>query len=834
MKTDYKKLLPHVIAIVIFLAVALLYCKPALQGLAIEQHDLIQWKGMAQDGENYKARHGDYPEWTNGMFSGMPAYNIAFESNAYLPYIVAKLSGLWLPEPFLYFFLACITFYFLMQVLRINPWISIIGAIGFAYCSYDPVIIVTGHHTKMMTIAIMPALLASLILLFEHRKYWLGAALVGLFTSSVVVFNHLQMVFYMIMVIAFMVIAYAVVYIRSGRVKQLLTAGTIALFAAVLGALACAVNLFTTYDYSKESMRGGKASLAADTKTVSTAKASSGLDVEYAFRWSYGIPETFSLIVPDVNGGASQGLGEDSKFYETLVGKVQSGQIDQGLAQQVAQMGSAYWGNQPFTSGPVYVGVIIFLLFVLGMFNVKSFHKWWMLAVSVLGIVMAWGNNFMGFNEFLFNHLPMYNKFRAPSQSLVIPQLLFPVVGMMGLQQLLFGEEIREEKWKNLKLAGLVTAGCLLLVAVFYFTTDYNSVREKDTLQQVGKGNPTLAAPIREVITAAGEDRKELLKSDLVRSIVLAGLGFVVLWLFTKQKVKPAIPLVVLLLLNAYDLLAVGKRYLNDDNYAEKDVTEASAYLQQSNPQLYNALSQIQQDKDPHFRVFNTTSDPFNDALTSAMVRSVGGYHPAKLSIYNDLIENQLTRQNMNAYNMLDTKYFIVQGEKGAVVQQNPNAYGAAWLVKNVHFVPNANAEMKSLDSLNLRDTAIVDQQFKASVASQPQWDSAASIKLTTYDNDINEYVVNAPTPQFAVLSEIYYSRGWKAFADGKELPIVKTDYVLRGVSLPAGTRKLVLKFEPASYTTGRLVTNLASLLLVVLLAVGIVMEYRKKNSAAV
>ncbi|CAN5633090.1 YfhO family protein [soil metagenome] len=837
MKIDYKKLLPHVIAIVIFLVVALLYCKPALTGLAIEQHDLIQWKGMAQDGYNYRSAHGNFPNWTNGMFSGMPAYNIAFESNAHVPDYVTIIMGLFLPVPFLYFFLACVAFYFLSPVLRINPWIGIIAALGFAYSSYDPIIIVTGHHTKMMTIAVMPALLASLLMVFEHKKYWLGGALIALFTSSVVVFNHLQMVFYMIIVIAFMVAGYAIVWIKSGQVKRLLTAGSISLAAAVLGALACSVNLFTTFDYSKESMRGGKASLIADTTANKTAaKASTGLDVDYAFRWSYGIPETYSLIVPNANGGGSQGLGEESKFYETLVGKVQSGEIEQGLAQQVAQFGTSYWGDQPFTSGPVYLGAIVCLLFILGMVNVESFHKWWILAACVLGIVMAWGSNFMGFNEFLFNHLPMYNKFRAPSQSLVIPQLLFPVVGMLGLQKFLFVTETDGEKWKSLRLAGIIMAVILLMATLFYFTANYSSAREKDTIQQISKSNPTLAKPVKEVIAAAGEDRKEMLKDDLLRTILLTIIGFAVLWLFTKQKIKPAIPLAVLLFLNAFDLLAVGKRYLNDENYAEKDVTEAVAYVQQSNPGLYKALSSIQQDKDPHYRVFNATADPFNDALTSAMVRSVGGYHPAKLSIYNDLIENQLSKQNMNVYNMLDTKYFVVPGQQGKepIAQQNPGAMGAAWFVKHVQFVPDARAEMKSLDSTNLKDTAVVDQQFKSVLTTMPQFDSAASIKLTVYDNDIIEYAVNASTPQFAVLSEIYYSRGWKAYADGKEVPILKTDYALRGVPVPANTKKLVLKFEPASYKAGRMVTNIASIAMLIMLGIGLFMEYRKKKVATV
>jgi hypothetical protein len=836
MKTNFKNSLPHIIAVVIFLVVALLYCKPALNGLALQQHDFVQWKGMAQDAYNFREKHGVFPEWTNGLFSGMPSYNIAFQSNTFIATYFTQILGLWLPTPFVYFFLACIAFYFLSQVLRVNVWIGVLGAIGFAYCSYDPVIIATGHHTKMMTIAIMPALLGALILLFERRKYLLGGALVGLFTSSVVVSNHLQMVFYMILVIGFMVIAYAIVFIRQGEIKHLLKAGSIALIAAVLGALTCAVNLFTTYDYSKESMRGGKASLVADTTSNKSAAASSGLDVDYAFRWSYGIPETFTLIAANANGGASEGLGEESKFYETLVGKVQGGQIDQGLAQQVAQLGTKYWGDQPFTSGPVYLGAIISFLFILGMVNVQGYQKWWMLAASILGILLAWGSNFMAFNEFLFNHLPMYNKFRAPSQSLVIPQLLFPVVGILGLQELLFGDATKEKKWKQLKLAGIITGAILLLTTAYYFTADYSSAREKQVIQQISKSNPQLATPVKEVINAAGEDRRDLFKSDLLRSIVLVALGFAILWLSQKQNFKPIVPILFLLLLNAYDLLTVGKRYLNDDNYAEKDVTEPAAYLQQTNPSLYNELLKLQQDKDPHFRVFNATGDAFNDALTSSMVRSVGGYHPAKLSIYNDLIENQLSKQNMQVFDMLDTKYFIVPDAQGkAVAQQNPNAFGAAWLVKQVHYVPNANAEMKSLDSIRVKDTAIVDEQFKADIPGQPQWDTTAFIKLTKYDNEVIDYAVNAPKPQFAVLSEIYYSRGWKAYADGKEIPIVKTDYALRGVAIPAGTKKLEVKFEPESYRIGSLITNIASIVLVVMLIAGIVLQIRttKKVPAA-
>jgi hypothetical protein len=833
MKIDFKKILPHIIAIGIFLIVALLYCKPALEGLGIEQHDTIQFKGMAQDGENYKAKHGTYPLWTEGMFSGMPSYNIAFQSNAYIPYIAVKLLGLWLPEPFLYFFLACVTFYFLSQVLRVNTWIGVLGAIGFAYCSYDPIIIAVGHHTKMMTMAVMPALLASIILLYE-KKYWIGGALTAMFTSSLVVFNHLQVVYYMLIVILFMTIAYAITWIKNKDYKHLITAGGIAIIAAAVGVLACSVNLFTTSDYAKESMRGGRADLGSDTSATAKKKPSSGLDIDYAFAWSYGIPETFTLIVPNVNGGASKPFSEDSKFYETLIGKVQSRQLDQGVAQQVAQFGTQYWGAQRLgTSGPVYLGAIVCLLFILGAVNVKSIHKYWILATCALFIMMAWGSQFMAFNKFLFENLPMYKNFRVPTLSLIIPQFLFPVLGMLGLHQLLFGKKSESENWKDLKLAGLIAGGVLLLVAGYYFSADYMSPNDKEVLKQVATSNPEIAAPIKDVIQAVGEDRKDLFRSDLIRTILFIGLGFAALFVFVKQKIKPAIPLAILLLLNAFDLLAVGRRYLNDDNYQEKDNTEAIASVQLNNPALYKALTSIQQDKDPHYRVFNqTTGSPFDDALTSAFVRSIGGYHAAKLSIYEDLRENIVYKHNMNVYNMLNTRYFVVNGQQGPEVQRNPYAYGPAWLVKHVHFVPNAKEEMQSLDSLNLLDTAVVQESFKAQIPTAPQWDSTASIKLTVYDHDIIEYDVNAPTPQFAVLSEVYYASGWNAYADGNKVPIVKTDYALRGVSIPSGTKKLVLKFEPESYKRGYTITAISQWLIVIVLLIGAFMEFRKRRSA--
>jgi hypothetical protein len=836
MKLNWKAWMPHLIAIGIFLAISLLYCKPALEGKAIEQHDLIQWKGMAQDAFHYKEKNGVFPLWTNGLFSGMPSYNIAFQSNAYVPDYIIKAMSLFLPEPFRYFFLACICFYFLSQVLRVNAWIGILGAIGFAFCSYDPIIIAVGHHTKMLTIALMPAMLGALLLLYE-KKYWWGGALTAAFTAALIVNNHLQIIFYMMIVVVFVTIAYMVRWLKQGEIRHMIIAGSIALGAAMLGALTSSVNLFTTYDYSKESMRGGKANLAPADSAKAAAKASSGLDADYAFRWSYGKAETMSLLVPNINGGASESLGEDSKFYEALMGAFQSGQIDQQGAQQLSRFGVAYWGNQPFTSGPVYLGAIVVLLLVLGLCWRGNVHRWWALAAIVLSILMAWGSNFSSFNNFLFEYLPLYNKFRAPAMILVIPQLLAPMVGILGLQYLLDEKVSNAEKWKTTKLAGLVTAGLFAMVVLYYFTADFRSGAESDAIKQIAAASPQASEVAKAVLRAAGDDRRELFMNDLLRSLAFAGIGFGLLWALATNKLKGQLGVYGLVLLCAIDLLTVGRRYLNDDNFQEKDSTEPAGYLAMTNRPLFDALTSIQQDKEPHYRVFNVTGDAFNDALTSYFVRSVGGYHPAKLSIYQDLIEYQLSNSNPNmaVLNMLNTRYFVVPGAQGRPeVQRNPYAYGPAWFARHVQIVPNAAAEMKTIGSVSdLRDTAVVQAQYQPLLPPMSSADSTASITLTKYDNDEVEYSLQTKQAQLAVLSDVFYSRGWNAYADGKQVPIVKTNYVLRGVPVPAGTQKLVLKFEPASYRWGSTITTVTSIILLLWLLAGAYMQFVRKRTAA-
>jgi hypothetical protein len=829
MKISFRQLQPHLFAIGIFLVVAAIFCKPAIQGMAVEQQDLMQWKGMAQDGFNYKEKHGDFPEWTNSMFGGMPAYAIAFESNAYIANYLTKILTFGLPEPISYFFLCCITFYFLSQVMRIKPWLGVVGALAFAYASYNPIIIVTGHHTKMMAIAYMPAVLGAILLIFERKQYLLGAALGALFSAAFIAFNHLQMVYYLLLALLIMAFSYLIIWVKEGQYQHMVRSAVFALVAGALGVLACAVSILTTYDYAPETMRGGKANLEASF-TGAEATATKGLDVDYAFRWSYGIAETMTLLVANANGGGSTSLGEDSKFYETIIEKIQTRQLDQNTAQNFSRFGTAYWGNQPFTSGPVYLGAIAIFLVVISLFTLEGRHKWWMISASILGIVLAWGSNFMAFNEFLFNYLPLYNKFRAPSQSLVMPQLLFPFMGILGLQQLLYGNFSEIKKMEIFKKSALVMGGLLLIAVFYYFMADYKSGNEKDMVRQITQSNPEISVQVKDILNAAAEDRQGLYAGDLFRTIALVLAVAAFLFLFLKNKISGTILMIGIPVLVLIDQLPVAKRYLSNESYIEKENTDVITYISQTNPPLFKNLNALKQDPDPHFRIFNTTTDPFNDAFTSAMARSVGGYHPAKLSLYQDIIENQLSKQNMSVYNMLNTKYFLVAGEGGnMMIQQNPDALGAAWLVKDIKYVANANEEMQALDSINVAEIAVIQESFRSAVSTSPVWDSVASISLSVYDNDVVSYSVNAPTPQFAVLSEVYYPRGWKAYADGKEVPIVKTNYVLRGVSLPAGTKELKLTFKPDSYYKGRTITFITELVIVLLLIVAIGL-YIKNN----
>lgn len=831
---NFKNILPHLVAVVIFLLVAVIYAKPSLQGKVLQQSDTQQWHGMAQQSFDFNEKYGHYPLWTNSMFSGMPAYQIAFDprTKITLGYLTSVIT-LGMPAPISFFFLACICFYFLCVVAGANPWVSILGGLAYAYSTFDPIIVAVGHNTQMLSIGYAPAVLAGLLLLFK-KKLLAGFTITALFSFFLIEQNHVQIVYYTLIIAFIMTIAYLVKSYQENELGIGIRNAAFGLLAGIIGLACCAVSMMPTYEYAKESMRGGKSELTSDIKGN---KTKGGLDKDYAFNYSFGFGETFTFIVPGLYGGSNG--GEEYKPSSKFVEQFSQLGVPEDQALQFEDHYS-YWGNQPITSGPVYLGAIICLLFIFGLVYLKSWHKWWMIAASILGLLLAYGSNLKGFNYFLFDYLPFYSKFRAPTMALVIPQLCFPLMGALVLTKFISKDIDVAEAWKKLKTTSIITAVILGLLGLFYLTASFSGPNDKavkDTIKQnmmrVPAGQqapPQLEQQAdqtsRSLISALESDRKSLMGGDWIRSFILIAMALALMGLYLKKKVSANLLIGALIILTGYDMLGVALRYLNTNNYVDPEDFESAFVPSQATLQIL---------KDPdhnNFRVFNETVDPFNDATTSYHLNSVGGYHPAKLDLYNDIITRQLSKGNMQVFDMLNTKYFIVPDQQTGkpVAQLNPNAFGNCWLVKGIKFVDNADQEMAALDNTDLKDTAVVENKFKPQIKQEPKYDSIANIKLVQNLNDVIDYRFSAPSPQFAVFSEVYYSKGWNAYIDGNKADYVKTDYVLRGMFIPAGNHQVEFRFEPASFTTGRMISIIANIIVALLLIATIVYYARKKK----
>ena len=830
-KINWSKVTPHLIAIAIFLLVAIIYCKPALQGKVLQQGDIIHWKGMAQNSFKYKETHGHFPLWTNGMFSGMPAYQIAMDpKNPFNLVYLHEVFSLFLLKPVNFFFLLCIGFYFLSQVYKVNYKIGIMGALAYAYASFSSILVVAGHETQVLAMAYMPALLGAVLLVYQKR-YWIGGALTALLTGLFVAMNHLQVTYYFLIVAGFMTIYYLIQWIRAKDYKHIIKALAIVAVTGVIGVASNLVIMATTYDFSKATMRNGVLNLDS---TKNTTEKTTGLPIDYAFQWSFQKSEVFSILVPNIYGGVSGGdeLDKNSHLAKLALNQGASDDDAVNFAKQTgSQLGGTYWGQQPFTSGPVYFGAIICFLFLFGMIYLKRTDKWWMLVVSVLAIMMSWGRFFPEFNDFLFDHLPMYNKFRVPTYTLIIPQLLFPLLSVLALHQLFFVETDKAYVWKKLKIAGIVMAGIFLIVLMLYSSFDYKGAEatqiESIINQQKDKNQ---SASLQSAYNALIQDRQSLFGSDIIRSLIFVGLAFACLWLFVKDKVKSSYLLIVLLLLSSVDVLAEGRRYLNDNSFQTKEDQESQDFSPSAVDQ------QILQDTG-YYRVFNLNAQggPFNDAMTSYFHNSVGGYNPAKLALYQDLITYQLSdKLNINVLNMLNTKYVITRGQQGDVVQQNPDNLGACWFAKQVAFVKDDATAMRALDNNKPADSAIVEESEKSKIPFTPAADSTAKIQLIKNDNDVITYQSQSNANQFAVFSEIYYDRGWHAYIDNKETPIVRTDYALRGLAVPAGKHDIRFEFKPASFYDSQTIAIVASAIVWLLLVATTYLVVKRRSTQTV
>ena len=822
---DWKKLLPHVFAIVVFLIVSVFYCKPALEGKVLQQTDVVHWKGMAQNSFEYKDAHGHFPLWNTHLFSGMPNYHVAMEGKSLL-IDFGKILALGLPKPISFFFLACVCFYILCMSLRTNVVVAILGSLAYAYATYNPVIISVGHETKMLSIAYMPGLLAGLLLLY-NKKYIIGLTVTALFASLEIGANHPQINYYFIIIAGFMTIAFIVKWIKAKEWKHLGVALGLALVGGLIGVGNSAMALLTTADYSKYTMRGGKTLeiTGTEVKQVKTT----GLDVDYALSYSAGKSEFLTFLMPNAFGGSSsETFDENSKIVSTLTEK----NIPENTAIQVASQLPKYWGGiEPSTAGPVYFGAIICILFIIGLVVVDNDYKWWILAAAVFGLMMAWGSYFLGFNKFLLEHLPLYNKFRAPSMALVIHQLLFPLMAVLCLQQLFFSTNSKEELSKSFKKILYVTGGVFAVLFLMYLFNDYSNFIDPQILKgytDPQTGNNEFG---KSIVSALMQERKSMFGSGIFRAIIFAAITLGGLYLYLKGIVKPVVIVGAFIVINTIDLLVIDSKYLNSNNYLESESYETDNFTPTA------ADNQILQDKDPHYRVYNLVGDRFQESITAYFHRCIGGYHPAKLRIYQDLIESQLSKNNMRVLNMLDTRYFIIPAQQQqqqqpmpATVQRNDSAMGACWFVNEVKFVNGPAEEIKALDNFNPATTAFVDNSFKSVVGNSPAPDPTAKITLASYDNDDIKYTSNAATNQFAVFSEIYYPSGWNAYIDGKKAEYCKTNYVLRGLSVPAGQHSIEFKFEPSSYSNAQMFIYIANVLLWLSIAASIFVFWRKQQ----
>ncbi|MFH2094975.1 MAG: YfhO family protein [Bacteroidota bacterium] len=801
MKIQFKSdILPHLVAVVLFLAISFAYFSPVFDGKEIKQSDVMNYYGMSKEITDFRDQTGEEALWTNSMFGGMPAYLISVRYNSNLLSHLHALLNLFHTRPVNYLFVLLLGFYIALLLFRVNPWLSIAGAIAFGLSSYFLIVIEAGHLTKVQALGYMPPVIAGVYYAY-NRKIILGALIAGLFLALQLLVNHLQITYYTLLVILVLIVFQLIQDIRQKSLMKFIKASVV-LGAAVI--LAVGVNfgsIYLTYDYGKDSMRG-KSELTHDIDNKT-----GGLDKDYATAWSYGKGETFNLLVPNLMGGASGGaLSEDSdtyKYFESRAGKAQ--------ARQIIKQLPLYWGPQPFTSGPVYIGAIVVFLFVLGMFIVKGPVRWWLFTATLLAILLAWGKNLNWLTDLFLDYFPGYNKFRTVSMILVIAEFTMPLLGIFAIQRILNGEVDKQKLKKGIFWSlGIVGGLCLLFAAIpgaFFSFDGLNDAAYESS------GYP---------MDAIRADRQSLLQADAFRSLVFVILGAAVIFGVYIGKLKKGWVYFCLAALFIFDLWTIDRRYLNNDDFVPK--REMKTPFTPTMADQY-----ILQDPDPDFRVLNVAVNTFNDASTSYFHKSIGGYHGAKMKRYQELIDFHISKNNMAVLNMLNTKYFIIPTEeKGPVPQQNPEALGNAWFVEQYRLVENADEEINALTDFDPAKEAIVDKRFASQLEGlNLQKDSTAAIHLLEYKPNHLSYESQTGSDQLAVFSEIYYSKGWNAYIDGQPAPHIRANYVLRAMKVPAGKHSIEFKFEPKMYYTGNTISLISSVLLILFIIGVIVYELK-------
>ena len=831
-----KKLLPDLIAILAFVLLSFAYFFPAdIENRILFQHDTAAGAGAGQEVKEYYEQTGERSRWTNSLFGGMPMYQIApsYDSTKSLQW-VQKAYQLFLPDYVCLTFMLMLGFYILLRVFGIPVWLAGLGGIMWAFSSYFFILISAGHIWKFITLAYVPPTIAGIVLAYRGKLLW-GGILTALFVALQITSNHVQMSYYFFFVILFFVGAYFEKAWRTKTLPQFFKASAVLIVAALVGIAANVSNLYHTYAYSKETMRG-KSELV---QTGDAAKqTSSGLDRDYITQWSYGIDETLTLLVPNFKGGASAALSQS----ETAMSKANP--MYSSLYGSLTQ----YFGTQPMTSGPVYVGAFVLFLFVLGCFIVKGPLKWALIGATFFSIVLSWGKNFMPLTDFFIDYVPLYNKFRAVSSILVIAEFTIPLLAIFALKRLLEEPEILKQEKKPLGISLLLTAGIALLLAVApgSIGSGYVPAQEAQMLQNAVNQQMIPANKLSGILANLGEMRAELVSSDALRSFIIIGIGCSLLWLYASGKLRSSLTIAGITILCLADMWGVNKRYLNDAQFVPHSI-RTETFTKTNTDEL------ILQDTSLDYRVLNFATSTFDDNNTSYWHKSVGGYHPAKLRRYQEMIEHHISPEMQAAYkaiataggemdsvdankfrilNMLNTKYFIFPAgqQRQTVPILNPHAYGNAWFVNKVQYVNNANEEIDALDSIIPTETAVVDARFKDVLkgTTESYKDSLSSIRLTSYTPNRLTYETNNAQDGIAVFSEIYYPDGWHVTIDGQPAELARADYILRTMYVPAGQHTIEMRFDPTSLHVTEGIAYGALALLVIGIIVAVLIAKRK------
>ena len=825
-KEQLKKVLPDVLVVVLFALLAFAYFYPAdIEGRILYRHDASAGRGAGQEQTEYLQRTGERTRWTNALFGGMPTYQLApsYESTDALESLGA-FYHLWLPENVWYVFAYLLGFYILLRAFDFRQSLAALGSILWSFSSYFLIIIAAGHIWKVFALAYLPPMIAGVVLAYRGR-YLSALLLTAIFSALEINANHVQMTYYYLFIILAMVIAYLVEALRKKTLPQFAKATAVCAVGALLGVMINLSNLYHTWQYSKESMRGKSELVKANSEN----QTSSGLDRDYITQWSYGIDETFTLLIPNAKGGAHQiRLGSDAKAMA---------KCDSQYAQYVGQW-YQYWGDQPFTAGPVYVGAFVMMLFVLSLFIVKGPMKWALLAVTVLSILLSWGKYFMPLTNVFIDYVPMYAKFRTVSSILVIAEFTIPLLAMMGLKAIVDDPTLlgRKMRWVYVSF-GLTGGLCLLFALMPTAFFDFNSVADRMQLSQYV--SQEYLGPMLDNIAKV---RAAVFTADCWRSFWVIVIGLVILLVYKFGKLKTPVMAGALLVLCLVDLWTVNKRYLNDSMFVDKTMREQPISKSA-------AEEQILQDQSLDFRVFNLASDTFNENETSFYFKSVGGYHPAKLRRYQEMIDAYIAPEKNTLFkavveaqgditkvkgdslfpvlNMLNTKYFIFPLQNNQTLpMQNPYAMGNAWMVDKVTYVATANEEIDGVGKVDLRHEAVADKRFEETLGASTAQDSTSVVTLLSYEPNRLKYEVNSEKGGVVVFSEIYYP-GWTATVDGKEVELGRVNYILRALRVEGGNHQVELAFFPRSITTTETIAYCSYGVLILLLLLAIGMKWR-------